>query len=218
VKLYTYFRSSAAYRVRIALHYKNLKPQICPIHLIEAGGQQYQQSYVMHQPQALVPSLSVNEGDLNQSLAIIEYLEEVYPEKKLLPASPFDRATVRAMALHIACEMHPLNNLRVLNYLKDDLHISDEEKMKWYRHWMHLGFSAFEKRLEQYSGDFCFKDQFTLADVFFVPQVYNALRFHTDLSVYPLIEKIYARVVALPFVEAAKPEAQPDAPSLNSSS
>lgn len=210
--LYSYFRSSAAYRVRIALNLKGLPVNIIPIHLIKDGGQQSSPEYRRLNPDGLVPTLVDNGAVLHQSLAIIEYLEEIHPTPAVLPATPLDRAYVRALALQIACDVHPLNNVRVLKYLKR-LNIDSEARDEWYRHWIKLGFETLEIRLanEARTGDFAFGNTPTLADICIVPQVFNAKRFNVDMESFPTIRRISDNAQQLAaFIDAA-PGAQPDA-------
>lgn len=213
MKLYDYFRSSAAYRVRIALALKGIRPdERAFVHL--RMGNQRAQDYLALNPQGLVPALALDDGHvLTQSLAIIEYLDETHPEPPLLPADPIERARVRSLALAIACEIHPLNNLRVLNYLLGTLGVSKEQKDGWYRYWVDVGFEALEKRLarEAETGRYCHGDTPTLADVCLVPQVANARRFSIDLAPYPTITRIDAACCALPTFADAAPARQPDA-------
>jgi len=212
MKLYDYFRSSAAYRVRIALNLKGLEAEREFVHLVKA--QQRADAYLALNPQGLVPALVMDEGAvLTQSLAIIEWLDETHPEPPLLPADALDRARVRGLALAIACDIHPLNNLRVLNYLTNTLGVSNEQKNGWYRYWIDTGFEALEQRLarEPDTGRFCHGDAPTLADICLVPQVANARRYKMDLSPYPTITRIDAACQALPAFAAAVPEKQPDA-------
>ena len=210
--LYGYFRSSAAYRVRIALNLKGIAPEGRYVHLQKA--QQRAVDYLALNPQGLVPALVTDEGDvLTQSLAIVEWLEETHPKPPLLPADATGRARVRSLAQAIACDIHPLNNLRVLNYLVHTLGVSDEQKNGWYRYWIDLGFEALETRLarEPATGRFCHGDAPTLADLCLVPQVANARRFDIDLSPYPTIVRIDQACRALPAFANAAPECQPDA-------
>ncbi len=213
MKLYTFFRSSASYRVRIALNLKGLEYEHVPIHLRRSGGEQFSPEYKAKNPQALVPTLEDGGRLLTQSLAIIEYLEELYPEPPLLPKEPADRALVRAMALAIACEVHPIQNLRVLNYLKSEFKLGDLEANRWAQHWIGLGFSALEEmvRAAPKRGKFCFGDAPTLADLCLVPQLSNARRFGCDLSAYPTLVQIDAHGATLPAFTKAAPENQPDA-------
>lgn len=211
MQLYSYFRSSAAFRVRIALAIKGLTAEIVPVHLLQDGGQQHSPAYAQLNPSELVPTLQDQEHVLTQSLSILEYLEEQYPDPRLLPQATHLRAQVRAFCLNIACDIHPLNNLRVLQYLTGTLKLSDIEKNQWYQHWIVTGLNSLEAQLQATAGKFCFGDQLTMADCCLIPQVYNAKRFQIDLSAYPLIEAVYAQCMTLPaFIEAA-PEQQPDA-------
>jgi maleylpyruvate isomerase len=213
MNLYDYFRSSAAYRVRIALNLKGVVPdERTFVHL--RMGNQRAQDYLALNPQGLVPALALDDGQvLTQSLAIIEYLNETHPEPPLLPADPVARARVRAIALQIACEIHPLNNLRVLNYLTGTMGVSKEQKNGWYRYWVDVGFEALEKQLarEPETGRHCHGDMPTLADVCLVPQLANARRFAIDLSPYPTLTRIEAACNALPSFAEAAPSRQPDA-------
>jgi maleylpyruvate isomerase len=213
MKLYTFFRSSASYRVRIALNLKALNYEQVPIHLRRGGGEQFAASYKTINPQALVPALEDGGRILTQSLAIMEYLEERYPKPPLLPADPADRALVRSMALIIACEIHPIQNLRVLVHLKNNLKQSDDDLNLWARHWIELGLSAFEQIVvsSPKRGRFCFGDTPTLADICLVPQLANARRFGCDLSAYPTLGQIEKACNALPAFADAAPEKQPDA-------
>jgi maleylpyruvate isomerase len=213
MKLYTFFRSSASYRVRIALNLKGLDYEQAPIHLRRGGGEQLKPSYKAINPQALVPALE-DEGQIfSQSLAIIEYLEERYPKPPLLPSDPAQRAVVRSMALLIACEVHPIQNLRVLNHLKSDHKQSDDDTTRWARHWINLGFSALEQMIISVTeqGDFCFGKTPTMADICLVPQLGNARRFGVDLSAYPKLLAIESACMSLPAFANAAPEKQPDA-------
>ena len=212
MKLYSYYRSSAAYRVRIALNLKQLPYETVGVHLLKNGGEQKQPAYSAKNPQKLVPALEDNGQVFTQSLAIIEYLDEAYPAQPLLPAAATERARVRAMAQLIACDIHPLNNLRVLGYLQNQLGADETAKTEWYRHWIQEGFAALETLLQsEQTSRFCHGDTPTLADCCLVPQVYNARRFQVDLSPYPTIVRIVAESEALPVFQAAAPENQPDA-------
>lgn len=213
MKLYTFFRSSASYRVRIALNLKGLNYEQVPIHLRRGGGEQFSAPYKAVNPQALVPALEDNGRTLTQSIAIIEYLEERYPKPPVLPADPADRALVRSMALIVACEIHPIQNLRVLVYLKNSLQQSDDDLNRWARHWIDLGLSALDQVVTGGSkpGKFCFGDAPTLADICLVPQLANARRFGCNLSVYPTLLQIETACNALPAFADAAPEKQPDA-------
>ncbi|HVE50619.1 MAG TPA: maleylacetoacetate isomerase [Casimicrobiaceae bacterium] len=212
MKLYGYFRSSAAYRVRIALNLKGLAPEGSSVHLQK--GEQRTDDYLALNPQGLVPALVTDTGEvLTQSLAIIEWLDETHAQPPLLPSDALDRARVRSIALAIACDIHPLNNTRVLSYLVHTLGVSEEQKNGWYRYWIDLGFEALEARLarESDTGRFCHGDAPTLADVCLVPQVANARRFKVDLKAYPTITRIDVACNALPAFAKAAPELQPDA-------
>ncbi|NVK18852.1 MAG: maleylacetoacetate isomerase [Methylocystaceae bacterium] len=214
MKLFGYWRSSAAYRVRIAMNLKGLSYEDNFVHLVKDGGEQLKEAYKAINPQGLVPSLELDNGDyLTQSVAILEYLEETFGGHKLLPETSQDRAYVRSLALSVACEIHPLNNLRVLKYLSNDLKASDEEKSIWYRHWVTEGFAALEETLEKndHTGKFCFGDEPGLADICLVPQVYNARRFNVDLTPYPTIVSIDQNCQAIEAFNKAAPEQQGDA-------
>jgi maleylpyruvate isomerase len=213
MKLYSYFRSSTSYRVRIALNLKQLSYDYAPVHLLRSGGEQLMPGYRELSPDAIVPTLVDGQNVLNQSLAIIEYLDETHPAPPLLPRDPLDRAYVRSVALQLACEMHPVNNLRVLKYLKHELGVSEEAKNAWYRHWIENGFESLEIRLAADSrrGKFVFRDTPTLADICLVPQVFNAQRFNVDTQRYPTIQRIYDQAMQLDAFARAAPGAQPDA-------
>lgn len=210
LKLYDYFRSSASFRVRIALNLKGLDYEAIPIHLIHDGGEQFSESYKKINPQSLVPALQDGNAILTQSLAIIEYLEATHPEPSLLSTNPVENAYIRSFALTIIADIHPLNNLRVLKYLSSEFKITDEEKTQWYHHWLEKGFVALEKQIcqHQLSGDFCFGDYPTIADICLVPQMYNARRFNFDLGAYPNLERIDANCQGLEaFINAFPVEA-----------
>ncbi|WP_213764773.1 maleylacetoacetate isomerase [Caballeronia sp. dw_19] len=213
MKLYSYFRSSAAYRVRIALNLKGLAYEYAPIHLLRDGGQQLKPDYRELNPDGIVPTFIDGDNVLTQSLAIIEYLEETHPEPTVLPGTPLDRAFIRSVALQIACEIHPIDNLRVLKYLKHTLKVAGEAKDAWYQHWLESGFESLEKRLANDSrvGRLCFGDTPTLADLCLVPQVYNARRFNIDMSRYPTIERIADHAAQIDAFARAAPGQQPDA-------
>ena len=213
MKLYTYFRSSAAYRVRIALNLKGLPYEAVPVHLVRGGGEHLKDDYRAVNPSALVPSLQDEGATITQSMAILEYLEETHPAVPLLPAAPLGRARVRELAQMVACDIHPVNNLRVLRYLVRTLGISDEAKNDWYRHWVREGFAALEAHFarDPAPGRFCHGDSPTFADCFLVPQVYNAQRFDVDPGAYPNIARINEACAELPAFIAAHPAQQPDA-------
>ncbi|WP_428617788.1 maleylacetoacetate isomerase [Shewanella sp.] len=212
MKLLGYWRSSAAYRVRIAFNLKGLDAKLESVHLVKEGGEQHLPKYAALNPQELVPTFieGDNEFVLSQSLAIIEYLDEQYGGTLMLPKEPKARAEVRAMALSIACEVHPLNNLKVLQYLTNTLGLDEEAKNAWYHHWIHQGFSAFEKQLEKHAGTYCYGDEVTLADLCLIPQVYNANRFKVDLTPYPNIRRIWDNCHQLEAFQLAAPERQAD--------
>lgn len=212
MKLYTYFRSSAAYRVRIALALKGLAWEPAFVHMLRGGGEQHSPAYRAINPQGLVPTFSDEGTDLVQSIAICEYLEEKHPEPPLLPADLDARAYVRAVMSAVACEIHPLNNLRVLKYVTATLGHGEAEKLAWYRHWIAEGFAGLEGLIVKAgrSGAFACGDGPTLADAFIVPQVYNARRFDCPMAAYPTIVRIAEACDALPAFQAARPEAQGD--------
>ena len=211
MKLYSYFRSSAAYRVRIALALKGLDVEYQPVHLVK--NEQQADAFRSLNPQSLVPALVDGGAVLTQSLAIVEYLDEVHPEPPLLPVDPAGRARVRAIALAVACDIHPLDNLRVLRYLTRTLGLSDEVKDTWYRHWIDVGLAALEAKLgaESATGAFCHGAAPTLADVCLVPQLANATRAGIPLDAYPTLTRIDATCRALEAFARAAPERQPDA-------
>ena len=210
MKLYTYFRSSAAYRVRIALNLKGLAYGSIPVNL--SPGEHRRPEYLVLNPQGLVPALEDDGVLIGQSLAILEYLEEAHPQPQLLPRAPADRARVRSLALCIACDVHPLNSLRVLNYLRSMG--NDQDALdRWYRHWISEGFRALEEEAKRFSADghHLFGDAITLADVCLVPQMFNARRFNCDLGPYPALSAISGYLESLPEFARAAPEVQPDA-------
>ncbi len=212
MKLYNYFRSSAAYRVRIALNLKGVTWEHVGVHLVK--GEQRSPEYMKLNPAGLVPSLVDDDATIvTQSLAIMEYLDEKYSSGvRLLPQSLTERAQVRAGALALACDVHPLGNLRVLNYLTNELGVTTEQRDAWLRHWISTGLAAFEASLTQSSltGKFCFGDAPTMADCVLVPQVFSARRFNVDIATYPLVAAIDARCNEIPEFQAAHPAKQPD--------
>lgn len=214
MKLHTYFRSSAAYRVRIALNLKGIQPEMAFVHLLKDGGEQFSAAYEALNPSHLVPLLEDDGMLLTQSLAIIEYLDETHSQHPLLPPDARGRARVRALAQAIASDIHPINNLRVLKYLSEELNVSTEQKSAWYRHWVALGLQALETQLvrDPETGRFCHGDTPTIADCCLVPQLYNARRFECDLAPYPTVVAIAARCEELPAFAEARPERQLDAP------
>jgi maleylacetoacetate isomerase len=211
MNLYTFFRSSAAFRVRIALNIKGL--QYNSISKAFAKNEHRSEDYLLINPQGLIPTLEADGNLLSQSLAIIEYLEETHPTPPLLPKEPAARAKVRAMALAIACEIHPLNNLRVLNYLRQQFGQSEDGVNTWYRHWVAEGFTGLETMVREASWTkrYCCGDTLSMADVLLVPQMFNARRFKCDLEPYPTLVAISEHLETLPAFEAARPELQPDA-------
>jgi len=213
VKLYGYFRSSASYRVRIALNLKGLAYESVPVHLTRGGGEQLKPEFRELNPQALVPVLQDGGRLLAQSLAIIEYLDEVHPQVPLLPKDPPGRARVRALAQAIACDLHPLNNLRVLNYLTGPMGLADGAKQAWYGHWIAEGLGALEAALagNAETGSYCHGNTPGLADCCLVPQLANARRFKCDVSPYPTLLRIEKSCQALEAFQRAAPEKQPDA-------
>jgi maleylpyruvate isomerase len=208
---YTFAASSAAYRTRIALNIKGLKPREVFVHLVRDGGQQHAAAYKALNPQEMVPTLIDDGVVLGQSLAIIEYLDETHPEPPLLPPDPLGRARVRQIAYAVACDIHPVNNLRIRQYLTKEMGQSPEAVAAWYKHWIDEGFAAIETLLAAPgTGTYCQGDQVTLADICLVPQVANARRFDIPLDAYPEIVRIDAALRELPAFAAAAPEAQPD--------
>ena len=207
--LYGYWRSSASYRVRIALAVKGLAHEQVAVNL--AQGAQTGVGFKLLNPQGFVPYLIDDTAGLNQSLAIIEYLDEVYPDPPLLPGDALARARVRGAALQIACDIHPLNNLRVLKYLRAEMGQEQDAVDTWYRHWVEEGFSALEEIAERATGAYLFGDTVTLADICLVPQMWNARRLQADIARFPALVAIDTRLNALAAVAAARPEAQPDA-------
>lgn len=211
MKLYGYWRSSASYRTRIALHLKGLAFDYMPVHLVRDGGEQKKADYKELNPIGLVPTLVDGDFTINQSLAIIEYLDTLHPDVRLIPAEPQQAAIVRMLALEMAAELQPITNLRVLQYLTGTLGVADKVRLEWIHHWVNTTFSAFEQRLSQYAGRCCVGDTVTLADICLVPQVYNAKRFNVDLSPYPKLLAVYEHLETLDAFQRARPEAQPDA-------
>lgn len=212
MKLYTYFRSSAAYRVRIALGLKGLPFEAVPVHLLRGGGEQRQAAYRAINPSALVPTLDDAGTLIGQSLAIIEYLDETHTQVPLLPPDAAGRARVRALALSVAADTHPLGNLRVLQYLTCQLGVTDEAKLAWQQHWLSSGLTTLEALLAGHAdtGRFCHGDSPGLADCCLVPQVFSAQRFGVDLAPYPVIMRIHEACAELPAFQQAHPSQQPD--------
>lgn len=211
MNLYTFFRSSAAFRVRIALNIKGCTYSSIPKAF--SKNEHRSEDYLIINPQGLIPALEADGNLLSQSLAIIEYLEETRPNPPLLPKEPGARARVRAMAMAIACEIHPLNNLRVLNYLRKEFGQNDDGVNTWYRHWVAEGFQGLETmaRESSWTKRYCYGDSLSMADVLLAPQMYNARRFQCDLTPFPTLVSIDEHLQTLPAFEAARPEAQPDA-------
>ncbi len=213
MKLYSYWRSSAAYRVRIALNLKGLDYEVLPVHLLKQGGEQHQTEYRSINPQGLIPTLVDGDISLGQSLAILEYLETRYPEPALYPQAINERAFVQQFALVVACDIHPLNNLRVLKYLKRTLQQDDEARNAWYHHWVKTGFTALEQLLNErnWQGPYCLDGQVTSADACLIPQIYNARRFEIPMDDFPSLAKIEEACMELEAFRRAAPENQVDA-------
>ena len=211
MQLYSYFRSSASFRVRIALALKGLAYDYLPVHLVRR--EQLEPAFGAVSPTRLVPVLKDGDTLLSQSMAIIEYLDETHPEPPLLPADPVGRARVRAIAQDIACEIHPLDNLRVLSFLVRELKVSEDDKNRWYRHWVETGLEAVERELAGHpkTGRFCHGDTPTLADCVLVPQIFNAQRFECRLDHVPTVMRVFDACMQLPAFDAAQPSACPDA-------
>lgn len=202
LKLYTYWRSSASYRVRIALSLKGIPYEKVAINLLQS--EQQGPAYKSHNPQGLVPLLKTDEGEqISQSVAILEWLEERYPQTPLLPETPLAKAKVRSLVNQIACDIHPLDNLRVLKYLTATLGVEEEAKLGWYRHWIQEGFQALE---QQVFAPYCLGEQITLADVMLIPQIYNALRFEVDMTPYPKLNAIYQHCLTQPAFAIGEPD------------
>jgi maleylacetoacetate isomerase/maleylpyruvate isomerase len=209
MELYNYFRSSASYRVRIALALKGLAYDYKPVHL--AKNEQFNESYASVSAARLVPLLRDHGHTLTQSLAIIEYLDETHPEPPLLPKSPHERARVRALALDIACEIHPLNNLRVLRYLVNDLKVNDADKDRWYKHWVETGLEVVERQLAARPARYCHGSTPTIADCCLVPQIFNAQRMKCRTEHVPNVMRVFEACMALPAFAKTQPSACPDA-------
>lgn len=208
MELYNYCLSSASFRVRIALGIKGLDYTYIPVHLRK--NEQFTESYAAVSAARLVPLLKDGDLTLTQSMAIMEYLDEVYPEPPLLPKAPAERARVRALAQDIACEIHPLNNLRVLRYLVNDLKLSEDDKNRWYRHWVETGLQAVERQLAAEPARYCHGDTPTLADCLLVPQIFNARRFDCRTDHVPHVMRVFDALMALPAFDRAQPKNCPD--------
>lgn len=211
--LHNYFRSSSSYRVRIALGLKGLDYDYVAIHLNRNGGEQFSDDFRRLNPHALVPVYDDGDTQISQSLAILEYLDEIHPTLPLLPADPRERAYVRSLALAVACEIHPLNNLRVLKFLTGELQLTEEAKSRWIHHWIQLGLEALENQISTspLRGQFCYGDHPTIADCCLIPQLFNATRFQVDLEPYPTLRAIDAACATLEAFQRAHPAKQPDA-------
>jgi len=210
--LYTYFRSSTSYRVRIALHLKGLKFTSKPIHLLEGGGQQHTPEYRSINPAGEVPSLIHNGNTLGQSFAIIEYLEDLVPEPRLFPTTPYDKAKVRQICEHINCGIHPIANLKVQQYLTKEFQLSEEQKTQWIQHWIKQGMDALELLISKTAGEFAYGDSLTAADLFIAPQVFSSKRFGIGLDNYKTIQKVYEKSMKIDAFNKAHPHVQPDTP------
>lgn len=209
MKLTTYFRSTAAYRIRIALNLKGVNHELVPLNLFT--GEQTSTDFLNTNPDGLIPVLETDGEVLTQSMAILEYLEETQTKVTLLPVDPIQRAFVRALAQTIVSDIHPLNNLRVQKYLAKEMGVNDEQKLQWYHHWVKTGFIGLEKRLAKSAGAFCVGDELSLADVCLIPQVYNAHRFNCPMDDYPTINRLNQSCVELEAFASAAPHRQPDA-------
>lgn len=208
MELFTYFRSTASYRVRLALAYKGIS--YTP-HYVNLRINEQNQDYREINPFGLVPALKTQQGIIFQSLAILEFLESTYPSPPLWLTDPFQQAQAMSIAQAISCDIHPLNNLRVLQYLTQILNFTEEQKNTWYHHWIHEGFNPLEAQLKETSGEFCVKNNISIADICLIPQVYNANRFNIDLSTYPTITRINKTLLAQSWATQAIPEEQDDA-------
>ena len=211
MKLYTYYRSSAAYRVRIAMNLKGIEYESEGVSLLDV--EHKSDDYLQANPQGLVPALELDDGSvIAQSTAILEYLEETHPRPALLPGDPVYRSRVRSLVNHIACDIHPLCNLRILKYLPRELHADEAQVAQWYAQWINAGFSSIEKTLAQGNGQFCFGDTPGMADCYLIPQVFNAMRFNVDIKQYTAIRSVYDHCNSLAAFQQAHPEQQPDRP------
>ena len=213
LRLYSYWRSSAAYRVRIGLNLKGLRYETVPVHLVRDGGEQHQAEYAALNPQQLVPTLTHGVRVIRQSLAVLEYLDEAWPSPRLLPMTARDRARVRSLAQMVAADIHPLNNLRVMRYFEQTWSVPQSERDEWTKHWIVEGFDAMEALLanDAATGTYCHGQTPGLADCCLVPQVFNARRFGVDMAAFPTIARIEQACLELPAFADARPEKQPDA-------
>ena len=212
MKLYSYYRSSAAYRVRIALALKGLAYQVIPVDLVQ--GQQRHHDYLTTNPQGLVPALQLDDGRiLTQSLAILEWLEETFPEPPLYADNPVERARQRSLVQHIACDIHPLNNLRVLHYLKGELAQPEAQVSSWYSHWIRRGFTALEQEVSSFAGPFSVTANPGMFEVLLIPQIFNARRFNVAIDDFPQLLELAERCEQLDAFASAHPSRQPDGPA-----
>lgn len=211
IKLYSYFRSSTSFRLRIVLNLKQLSYETVAVHLLKNGGEQYSSGYLAINPLGAVPSLDHEGKILTQSSALCEYINELHPEPALLPADIAERAWVRSVCSLVACDIHPVNNLRILNYITKTLGHDEVQKMDWYRHWIAQGFNALEKLLSQKADQHCWGNTVTMADAFVVPQVWSANRFHCAMDDYPILRRVYKKAMQIPAFQQAAPAAQQDA-------
>lgn len=210
--LYNYYRSSTSYRVRIALHLKKLSFEYRPVHLLNNGGEQFSESYLQLNPQAEVPTLVHNQNTIGQSMAIIEYLDEVFPGVSLFPVDPYKKAQVRQFCENINSFIHPVCNLKVLKKLELDCGYNQNQKEAWIQYWVSIGFKTLEKILKQTSGKYCFQDKLTAADLFLAPMIFSANRFKVDLTPYPTLNKINLNLDNIREFQLSHPSCQPDTP------
>lgn len=211
--LYNYFRSSTSYRVRIALNLKKISYEYKPIHLLNNGGEQNKESYREINPLGGVPALSHKGKFISQSFAIIEYLDEIVPTPQLFPQNPYDKAIVRQICENVNCDIHPLNNLKVLQYLEKNLKVEEEERIKWAQHWIVSGFEATEKILKKTSGEFAFGNSITAADLFIIPQIFTAQRFSVNIEQFPILNSLNKKCLETEAFKLAHPFRQVDTPS-----
>lgn len=212
VQLYSYFRSSAAYRVRIALYLKNIPFEYIPVHLLKDGGEQFSEAYKALNPAAEVPTFAHNGRVISQSMAILEYIDSVWPQAPLFPLAPYEKAKVIQICETVNSGIHPVQNLKVLKELEARFNLTLDEKTQWAAYWIQHGFVGLEKILQSTAGTYCFGGQITAADLFVAPQVYNARRFQVDMTQFPTIERIYKNCLCHSAFQKASPERQPDSP------